>query len=481
MKEINMNAAERVLEGSSQWRLLENGEEFFPAVFAAIETAQQEVLLETFILFEDKVGLALHEVLLHAAQRGVHIRITIDGFGSPTLSENFVSALTQAGVQIQVFEPPRLSRHLRPFRRLHRKVVVVDDAMGFIGGINFSADHLADSGPEAKQDYAVQVCGPVVHQMRTLILSNAQVRRWRGAREKIAYVPSDVHMQLVMRDNFRHRDDIERHYRHALHASRQEIIIANAYFFPGFRLLRAIRRAAKRGVHVRLILQGCSDVPIATFAARLLYDHLLNAGVQIYECCEREMHGKVALVDERWATIGSSNLDPLSLSLNLEANLVIRDEAFNAALRERLMRLLHASCKPTRASPRRVRLWRLGLAYLAFHVLRHFPRWAQVLPAQTPRVAPVAQTAVVSAAAPEAVQPWDWRSAVQSTSSALLLEGLHTKQSEQKKDDADHQKNKEQHFGDTCCARGQAGEAKQTGHQRNHRENQSPLQHDVSP
>lgn len=472
-------------EGASQARLLENGEEFFPAVFEAIESAQREVLLETFILFEDKVGLALHEVLLHTAQRGVRVCITLDGFGSPTLSADFVNSLTRAGVQIQVFEPPpRLSRHLRPFRRLHRKLVVVDGAVGFIGGINFAADHLADSGPEAKQDYAVQVSGPVVNQMRALICNSAHARRY-AAPEKTADVfnKPDAALQLVTRDNFRHRDDIERHYRHALGTARHEIIIANAYFFPGFRLLRAIRRAAQRGVRVRLILQGRSDVPVATFAARLLYDHLLNAGVQIYECCERAMHGKVALIDERWATVGSSNLDPLSLSLNLEANLVIRDAAFNTELRERLMRLLHASCKPVHASPRRVRLWRLSLAYLAFHLLRHFPRWANVFPTQQPRVAPVMQTAVVSATAPGPVTPWPWRSACVSAKDeeSLFLKRLHTQQPEQQEDHADHQKNKEQDLGDSRRTRGQAGETEQAGNQRDHSEDQSPLQHDVSP
>lgn len=305
---MNKETESATVYATTSVRLLENGEEFFPAVFEAIESAQQEVLLETFILFEDKVGLALHEVLLRAAQRGVRVCITVDGFGSPTLSENFVHSLTEAGVQMQVFEPPpRLSRHLRPFRRLHRKLVVVDGAVGFVGGINFSEDHLAESGPEAKQDFAVRVTGPVVKQIRTLILNNAQARRYTFAQRATLAQAPNAHVQLVMRDNFRHRDDIERHYRHALHGARHEIIIANAYFFPGFRLLRAIRRAAQRGVHVRLILQGCSDVPIATFAARLLYDHLLNAGVQIYECCEREMHGKVALIDRDWATVGSSN------------------------------------------------------------------------------------------------------------------------------------------------------------------------------
>ena len=251
--------------------LLENGEEFFPAVFAAIEGAKQEVIIETFILFEDKVGLALREVLIAAAKRGVRVDMTVDGFGSPELSMNFVDELTEAGVRLHVFDPPpKLSRRLKPFRRLHRKIVVVDGETGFIGGINYSADHLIDFGPEAKQDYAVRVEGPVVAQLRRVtgeILATATTqtpsagptaqRRWWPSRAKEprrsdpsadggrASSRGQAKAVVVTRDNHRHRDDIERMYRMALHAARHEVIIANAYFFPGFLLLQACN--ARRG------------------------------------------------------------------------------------------------------------------------------------------------------------------------------------------------------------------------------------------
>ena len=143
-------------------RLLENGEEFFPRVFACIANARQEVVLETFILFEDKVGLQLHEALVAAARRGVQVDVTIDGFGSPDLSERFLATLTEAGVRIHVFDPGRrlLGWRMNMLRRMHRKIVVVDGAVAFVGGINYSADHLADYGPEAKQDYAVEIQRP---------------------------------------------------------------------------------------------------------------------------------------------------------------------------------------------------------------------------------------------------------------------------------------------------------------------------------
>ncbi|MSE18096.1 cardiolipin synthase B, partial [Pantoea agglomerans] len=144
--------------------LLENGEAFFPRVFGAIQRAERTVLIETFILFEDDVGNALHRELLAAAQRGVRVEVMVDGYGSAELSDKFVNSLTSAGVRFIYYDPRPLVMGMRTnvFRRLHRKTVVVDDVVAFVGGINFSAEHNTDYGPEAKQDYAVQVKGPVV-------------------------------------------------------------------------------------------------------------------------------------------------------------------------------------------------------------------------------------------------------------------------------------------------------------------------------
>lgn len=398
-------------------QLLENGEQFFPAVFAAIEVAECEVLIETFILFEDKVGLALHAVLLAAALRGVRVELTVDGFGSPELSRDFVQSLTDAGVRLHVFDPPpRLSRRLRPFRRLHRKLVVVDGRTGFVGGINFSADHLSDYGPEAKQDYAVQVEGPVVAQLHHAARRLIEPAAHDPGRPLAPAPPPQpctegVEATLVTRDNHRHRDDIERFYRGALHTAQYEVIIANAYFFPGYRLLKSIQRAARRGVRVHLILQGRPDVPFATFAARMVYHRLIHAGVCIYEYRERPLHGKVALIDDEWVTVGSSNLDPLSLALNLEANLMARDRALNTELRGKLQSLMRERCQriELEQTPARRWWWQLGVGALAFHVLRHFPQWAAQLPAREQRMVPASESSVlVQSPSTEPTEAWQW-------------------------------------------------------------------------
>jgi len=382
-------------EGNSV-ELLINGEEFFPRVFDCIRNATQEVLLETFIFCEDEVGQQLQSVLITAAQRGVRVEVTVDDYGTADLSPDFVKAMTDAGVKLHVFDPtPRLfGIRINMFRRLHRKIVVVDAKDAFIGGINYSIDHLSSFGPRAKQDYAVQVRGPIVQDIHEacLKLLKQGSRRKQKHLEDTALVPAihmagNVKMLLAVRDNIRHTKDIERHYLRAIHGSRHRLLIANAYFFPGYRLLRALRRAARRGVDVTLILQGRPDMPWVSVCTRLLYGYLLHERVTIYEYCERPLHGKVALADDDWVTIGSSNLDPLSLALNLEANLVIEDKAFNEQLYVHLQKLVKSHCSAVTADEMKHGYWwRLPLVFISFHFLRIFPSITGWLPAHKPDV-----------------------------------------------------------------------------------------------
>ncbi|WP_207280620.1 cardiolipin synthase ClsB [Pseudomonas sp. FW300-N2F2] len=385
--------------GNNRVTLLENGEEYFPRVFEAIRRAETEILLETFILFEDKVGYELRDLLVEAAQRGVRITVSLDGFGCGELTTGFLASLSDAGVRLQMFDPAprRLGIRTNWFRRLHRKIVVVDGVIAFIGGINFSADHLGDFGPEAKQDYSVEIKGPAVVDIHHFALLQSgrpsRAKYWwqrrRSRRNELAFNDHDGQVRLVYRDNHEHQTDIEEVYLQVLRSAQRRVVIANAYFFPGYRLLREIRNAARRGVEVRLILQGQPDMMIAKLAARMLYSYLLKAGVVIYEYCERPLHGKVALVDEDWSTVGSSNLDPLSLSLNLEANVLIRDRTFNRELFERLDYLSrnHCTVMPENHAPRGL-LWRMTIGFMVFHFLRHFPAWAGWLPAHKPRLKP---------------------------------------------------------------------------------------------
>lgn len=382
----------------NKFTLLENGEEFFPRVFEVIAAAQREVLIETFILYEDKVGKALHAALLSAARRGAQVDVTVDAFGSPDLSDEFISTLTEAGVRIHVFDPARrLFKRINYFRRMHRKLVVVDGKRAFVGGINYSADQLADYGPEAKQDYSVEVEGPIVahiHRfMRQAIEEGKPGHRWfrrRAPEPAPDMLPpaGNADALFVWRDNGLHTNDIERQYRLAIRLAKRRVVIANAYFFPGYTFLKDLRKAARRGVEVVLILQGNPDMPIVQTAAAMLYDHLLRGGVQIYEYCERPFHGKVALIDDEWATVGSSNLDPLSLSLNLEANVMIHDREFAGRLSASLERLMKHACKRIEAKDlKETHVSRKLRSFFLFHLLRRYPSWMGMLPAHAPKLA----------------------------------------------------------------------------------------------
>ncbi|NBA96311.1 cardiolipin synthase ClsB [Pseudomonas sp. R5(2019)] len=391
-------------QSGNQVQLLINGEEYYPSVFEAIARAREEVLLETFIIFEDKVGEQLQQVLVDAAERGVRVEVLVDGYGTADLSAAYLQRLSDVGVRLQAFDPsPKLmGMRTNLFRRMHRKIVVIDGEVGFVGGINYSADHLADFGEMAKQDYAVQVRGPIVADLHQAVLKlldetsrvHRNPRLWRSHPAPIDPDSAHASMLLSIRDNIHHKNDIEQHYLRAIRSARSRLVIANAYFFPGYRLLHEIRNAARRGVKVTLILQGMPDMPLVRLCSRLLYNDLLRDGVVISEYCERPLHGKVALVDDEWSTVGSSNLDPLSLSLNLEANLFIRDRTFNERLYTHLQELANSRCKSVSLQRvLRTYWWRAPLIFLTFHFLRHFPAIAGWLPAHSPRITPLSTKA----------------------------------------------------------------------------------------
>lgn len=382
-------------EGNSV-ELLENGEEYFPAVFEAIERARHEVWIETFILCDDPVGRQLRERLMDAARRRVRCHLLLDGFGSSELSDEFIGGLAELGVTIHFFDPVKryFGKSAKMFRRMHRKLVVVDAEVAFCGGINFSQEQLRDFGQLSKQDYSVRLRGPVVREIDEFVRS-IPPRRHRGGpapkRTRHALgLAGNALVRFIVRDNHRNRTQIEKAYLAGIRAARERVVIANAYFFPSYRVLRELRRAKRRNVEVALILQGKPDKSYVMYASRMVYGFLIKNGITVYEYCDRPLHGKVALVDREWATVGSSNLDPLSLSLNLEANVLIRDCGFNEELMANLDRLMSESCSLVDPSTfPRTTLWEFLRSRLVFHFLRHFPAWFDLLPAHSPRVAAV--------------------------------------------------------------------------------------------
>ncbi len=333
----------------NQIKLLRNGAEYFPELEAAIDNAQYEVYLQSYIYAVDTTGIHIGNALMRAAQRGVVANILLDGFGCKELPKTYIQELEHAGVQV-MFYRPKVSPwtfKTRRLRRLHRKVVVVDSLVGFVGGINIIDDNDVSNQISPRIDFAVRIEGPIlvaivesVHKLWRR-MAWARVHQVKvtdvktGLQAPIKAKKSGLKAAFVTRDNILHRRDIEEAYLTAVYQAKSEVIIANAYFVPGKRFRQALLEAAARGVAVKLLLQGRKEY-FMMFATHAFYKEFLNGGIEIYEYRKSFMHSKVAVVDNHWATVGSSNIDPFSLLLAHEANVVIEDTAFAAELRSEI-------------------------------------------------------------------------------------------------------------------------------------------------
>jgi cardiolipin synthase len=347
----------------------------------AIAAARHEVCLATYIFHDDHGADAVAEALVAAARRGVVVKVVLDGFGTLGRLNGLRQRLNEAGVQLTVYRPiDRWWNWLQPgqLRRLHLKLCVIDAEVGFVGGINliddrFDINHGLTEQP--RLDFAVRLSGPVVapvhqatlaawtrarlgHSLKQEALAIARgvqpMSRMRRLLKRLR-MPSGRGMQaipgelsamraaFVLRDNLRQRRTIERSYIDAIRLAQTRIDLVSSYFYPGHSFRRALQQAARRGVKVRLLLQGKLDYRIAGMAARALYDEMLGEGVRIYEYTPAFLHAKVAVIDDDWATVGSSNIDPLSLLLNLEANVIVRDAGFAAELSAQFEAALAAS------------------------------------------------------------------------------------------------------------------------------------------
>ncbi|TCS74081.1 cardiolipin synthase [Sulfuritortus calidifontis] len=337
--------------GGNRITLLENGGQYFPALLVAIAAAEQEVHLESYIFEADALGLAVAEALAQAARRGVRVRVLLDGFGARLLPQAIQAMWRAAGVELLFYRPElapfKLRRHR--LRRMHRKLAVIDARLAFVGGINIIDDLNGPAMTAPRYDYAVQVEGPLVARVHQAARHLWQLVQWSRLHVRALQEPwltpqpgkaGDQRAEFLVRDNLRNRRRIERSYLWAIGHARAEILIANAYFLPGRRFRHALLDAARRGVKVTLLLQGLVEYRLQHYATRALYRQFLEHGIEIYEYRRSYLHAKVAVIDARWATVGSSNIDPFSLLLAREANVVVHDAGFAAELGASLRRAM---------------------------------------------------------------------------------------------------------------------------------------------
>lgn len=384
-----------------QVHLLKGGVEFFPALVRAIDASIHEVRLETYIFYFDNAGEQVCTALERAGLRGVSVYLVMDGIGTPSIPDAWVQRFAESGVRWHRFSPLGRWGLLMPvgWRRLHRKLCVVDAHTAFCGGINILDDYVDPAYgvlESPRFDFAVSVVGPLVVDVhralvqfwdRLQITRQLETMQFKGARQTWKDSRLSAHMvqsadpapagrsgmraMLVLRDNLRNRNRIERAYRKAIADARQEVLIASAYFLPGAKLRHSLIHAARRGVSVRLLLQGRYEYFMQYHGARPVFGVLLAAGVEIHEYSVGFLHAKVAVVDGRWATVGSSNLDPLSLLLAREANVVVNDVPFAQELRACLVTAMESHGVQLDAQAYAQRPWRQRLLdRIAFGVMR---------------------------------------------------------------------------------------------------------------
>lgn len=333
------------VEGN-QLRLLRNGSAAYPEMLAAIAAAEQQILLEMYWFGSDTIGREFAAALSAAAQRGVEVAIIFDAVGSVGASDQMFDELTAAGARVIEFNPIAPWKHRfrlsKLTRRDHRKILVIDGKIGFTGGINIADFWLPrEEGGAGWRDDMVRIEGPAVAG-----LSDCFARVWArlGGRQlgvplalQLPPPPSTRRSHLpavrVLGQRFlRTQREISRAYLHYLRRAERRVFIANSYFVPDRRVLRALTRAARRGVDVRIIVPGQSDVEIVRHASRAVWGRLLRAGVRIFEWDESVLHAKTAVVDGLWSTIGTFNFDYMSLRMNLEVNVSVLDVRFAAVL-----------------------------------------------------------------------------------------------------------------------------------------------------
>jgi cardiolipin synthase len=324
--------------------LLQSGGAYFQALLAALDSATVEILYETYIYAEDDTARAVTAALIRAAARGVKVRVVADWFGSGhRVASRLVETFAKGGVHYRMFNP----WFRRGLARSHRKICVVDGVLAFVGGINTNDDMLHDYAPykplpAPRWDFAVQVRGPLVAQIHResqaqwmrvghLNLAN-RINLFREMRRRPpALGDGPMRAGFVVRDNLRNRRTIQRAYLQAIGRARKRVLMATPYFAPGAKFRHALAAAARRGVDVCLLI-GVGEFRMQDAVAHSFYPQLLAAGVRIVEYRKTQLHAKVAVVDHDWATVGSSNCDGLSLFVNQESNVVVRDAAFASSM-----------------------------------------------------------------------------------------------------------------------------------------------------
>ncbi|MDD5149168.1 MAG: phospholipase D-like domain-containing protein [Flavobacterium sp.] len=312
--------------------LVHSGEDYFSRLERIILEAKTEIHIQTYIFENDTIGKKIIEALKKAASRNVKIYILIDGFGSFSFPRELMTDLRQNGINFRLFSPFFSANSLYIGRRLHHKIVVADSEIALIGGINIADKYLGTATKTPWLDYAVQINDMKIAKSLSKICLDIYFRKRRVNRKKITSVFQnfeEVTVNILQNDWLKRKSEISNTYIKSFLKAKEEIVIVGSYFLPGRRLITALKKASKNNVKIKLILSGISDLPMARRASCYLYSKLLRYNIELYEWKKSVLHGKAAVIDNQWTTIGSFNLNNLSSYASIEMNVGINSVEFS--------------------------------------------------------------------------------------------------------------------------------------------------------
>jgi cardiolipin synthase A/B len=326
--------------------LVHSGEDYFSRLRQLISSAQSEIHLQTYIFENDATGLEIASALKEAANRKVKIYILLDGYGSSKLPNYFFEDLIQVGIHIRLFSPWYSNKVIYIGRRLHHKVLVVDGKTTIIGGINIADKYRGSPAKLPWLDYALQIKSTAIAEPLQQLCKNYYVKNHRVTRKPIQAAfkeAQETSVKILLNDWVKQSTEISKAYINALRKADTEVIMVASYFLPGKNLRNAMSNAAKRGVQVKIILSGVSDLPLVMRATQYLYSSLLEQGITLFEWKKSVLHGKLLVADAKWATIGSFNLNHLSSYRSIEMNAAIDSPEFSEKLHHHLLKVIEQS------------------------------------------------------------------------------------------------------------------------------------------
>lgn len=334
--------------------LLRSGDAFFSSLLESLNAASEEIIIQVYILENDKTGMAVMDAIVKAAQRGVQVTILADAYGSANLKSNVPQFMLHAGISLRFYSPVKLLSKWQMGMRLHHKIIVIDKQIAFTGGINLADHYSGFHWQLAWLDYGVKLKGEIVKDLwRICQETGAGFRRKKSLFTSMNTLAlagqGNMRIRALQNHWFKARFAISKQYRNQIRFAKEELIIMNSYFIPSRALKRLLKNAAKRGVAVKLILGGVSDVPTVRNATRFFYGDLLKAGIKIFEYQKSVLHAKLALSDGNWICLGSYNLNHLSDFGSIECNLEMLDEAFYRTTKLELEAICKQDCQEIQA------------------------------------------------------------------------------------------------------------------------------------